>query len=103
MSESTEQADSALTPRWPDGQLNRFRTVGGGRIDLTPGDGVGIELNCTGCGHHESVSRFPHARQNNFIARARANRHAAFCHEIPPPPPSSRPKGPAYRSRTNPS
>lgn len=84
---STDQADDALTPRWPDGQLNRYRTVGGGRIDVVPRDGVVVELDCTGCGHHEAFRTYLRARRNAVIAHGRANEHAAICHAIPPPQP----------------
>lgn len=77
--------------RWPGGQLARYLTAGGTTVDVAPGLGDAIEVDCLGCPHHETVHQFGSvsedpAGRNLNVARRRAEAHAERCRAMAPPP-----------------
>ncbi|MDN3356100.1 hypothetical protein [Actinomadura sp. DC4] len=77
-----------LTPRWPDGQLDRYLTLAGAMVDLTAGPGDYATVKCLGC-RHTDVIRYHSgprgAASNARLGRGRAYDHASRCRTIAPP------------------
>lgn len=69
---------SSTQSAWPEGVVARYRTVGGGTVDLTDDDGP-VRLLCSGCGFGNNWAHDPSA------GRRKAQKHAETCRALPRP------------------